>query len=66
MKNANKLNEKYLTAKDLMNIIPNLTYMNALKYINLAREKMEKEGFYVPITKPKVALTSVIKSIFGF
>lgn len=59
-------NKEYLTANDLMNIIPNLTYMNALKYINLAREKMEKEGFYVPITKPKVALTSVIKSIFGF
>lgn len=59
-------NKEYLTANDLMNIIPNLTYMNALKYVNLAREKMEKEGFYVPITKPKVALTSVIKSMFGF
>lgn len=59
-------NKEYLTANDLMNIIPNLTYMNALKYINLAQEKMMEEGFYVPVTKPKVALTSVIKSIFGF
>ena len=59
-------NKDYLTANDLMDIIPNLTYMNALKYINLARKKMEEKGFYVPTTKPKVALTSVVKSIFGF
>lgn len=67
MKQKDILKEKeYLTANELMLIIPNLTYLNAIKYINLARDKMQAKGYYVPITKPRVALTSVIREIFGF
>lgn len=59
-------NKDYLSANDLMEIIPNLTYDNAIKYINKAREIMKEENLYIPITRPKLALTSVIRKMFGF
>ena len=59
-------NKDYLSANDLMEIIPNLTYDNAIKYINKAREIMKEEKLMIPISRPKVALTSVIRKMFGF
>ena len=56
----------YLSAKDLMILIPNLTYDNAIKYINKAREEMQSKNLFIPITRPKVALTSIIRKMFGF
>lgn len=61
-----KLKKDYLSANDLMEIIPNLTYDNAIKYINKAREIMKEENLYIPITRPKLALTSVVRKMFGF
>lgn len=59
-------NKDYLSANDLMEIIPNLTYDNAIKYINKAREIMKEENIFIPITRPKVALTKIIRKMFGF
>ena len=56
----------YLSANDLMLLIPNLTYDNAIKYINIARKKMEEQNLFIPVTRPKVALTKIIRKTFGF
>lgn len=56
----------YITAKDLMQLIPNLTYSNAIKYINEIQNEMKEKGYCVPIARPKVALTKLIKKKFGF
>ena len=59
-------NKDYLSANDLMSIIPNLTYDNAIKYINEARKEMEKQNLFIPVTRPKLALTKIIRKRFGF
>lgn len=56
----------YITADDLMKIIPNLKKYKALEYINDAIKEMEQKGYYVPVTRPKVALTKIIKKKFGW
>lgn len=59
-------NEKYyITAKDLQDMIPNLTYDNAIKYINKAREVMKEKNYLIPITRPKVALTKIVLEMLG-
>lgn len=55
----------YITAKDLQEMIPNLTYDNAIKYINKAREVMKERNYLIPITRPKVALTEVVLEMLG-
>lgn len=60
------LEQQYLTAKDLMQIIPKLSYNNALKYIDDARSEMNEKGYFLPEGKTKVALTKIIKKKFGF
>lgn len=57
--------KEYLTAKDLQEIIPNLTYDNAIKYINKAREVMKEKNYLIPITRPKVALTKIVYEMLG-
>lgn len=59
------LNQQYLTAKDLMAIIPKLSYQRALTYIDSVREEMKIKGYFVPNGKTKVALTKIIKKKFG-
>lgn len=55
----------YLTAQDLQQMIPNITYANAIKYINQAREKMKERNYLIPIARPKVALTSIVLEMLG-
>lgn len=55
----------YVTAKDLQEMIPNLTYDNANKYINKAREIMKERNYLIPITRPKVALTQIVLEMLG-
>lgn len=43
MKTNEILNQAYMNAKDLMMVIPNLTYDNAIKYINEVREEMKQK-----------------------
>lgn len=60
------LDQQYLTAKDLMLIIPKLSYRRALEYIDDAREEMKQKNYFVPEGRTKVALTKIIKKKFGF
>lgn len=55
----------YITAKDLQEMIPNLTYDNAIKYINKAREVMKEKNYLIPIARPKVALTKIVYEMLG-
>ena len=55
----------YLSAKDLQEMIPNLTYDNAIKYINKAREVMNERNYLIPVTRPKVALTEIVYEMLG-
>ena len=55
----------YLTAKDLQELIPNLTYDNAIMYINKAREIMKEKNYLIPITRPKVALAKIVYEMLG-
>lgn len=59
-------NKDYINANELMQIIPNLTYDNAIKYINEVREDMRDKGYCIPISRPKVALTKLVKKKFGW
>ena len=56
----------YITAKDLMVIIPKLSYKRALKYIEDFRIEMKDKGYFVPEGRTKVALTKLVKKKFGF
>jgi hypothetical protein len=58
-------NNYYITAKDLQDMIPNLTYDNAIKYINKAREIMDERNYLIPIARPKVALTEIVYEMLG-
>ena len=60
------IEQDYLTAKDLMKIIPKLSYQRALKYIEDARDEMKNKGYFVPDGRTKVALTKIIRKKFGF
>nr|DAV89085.1 MAG TPA: hypothetical protein [Caudoviricetes sp.] len=59
------LTQKYISAKDLMIIIPELKYGNAIAFINIIQKEMEEKGLYIPIVKPKVALTKLVKKKLG-
>lgn len=56
---------QYITAFNLREIIPNLTYDNAIKIINQARKIMEERGYLIPITRPKVALATIVYEMLG-
>ena len=60
------LDQIYLSAKDLMILIPHLKEYKARGYINEARETMKKENIRLPNTKTKLAKTSVVKKMFNF
>lgn len=55
----------YITAKELQQIIPNLTYDNAIKYINEARKIMKEKNYCIPIARPKLALKKIVFEMFG-
>lgn len=57
--------KNYYTAKDLQQIIPNLTYDNAIKYINKARDVMKEKNYLIPIARPKVALAKIVNEMLG-
>ena len=55
----------YLNVKDLQKMIPNITSYHARQIINQARKIMEERNYFIPITKEKVALTSIVYEILG-
>lgn len=55
----------YISAFDLREMIPNLTYDNAIKIINKAREIMKDRNYFIPTTRPKVALKKIVDEMLG-
>ena len=66
MKNREEiLNQDYLTANDLKELVPTLGKEYCLQIIDLVRAEMEKKGYFVPKTKPRIALTKMVKKKLG-
>jgi hypothetical protein len=55
----------YVNVKDLQEMIPNITSDNARRIINQAREIMKERNYFIPITKQKVALKSIVYEMLG-
>ena len=59
------LNQLYLTAEDLITLIPEMKYQRALDIINEVRTEMEDKKYYLPISRKKLALTKLVKRKMG-
>lgn len=66
MKTQNEiLNQLYLTASDLKLLIPKLGIQQCRDYIDEVRIEMQNKGYLVPQSKPKLALTKLLKKKLG-
>lgn len=59
------LNQTYLSPQDLKALMPTLGIDKCRNYISLVRAEMEQKGYYVPETKPRLALTKMVRKKFG-
>ncbi len=59
------LEQQYLSANDLIIVIPTMSYSSALNYIKRIRNKMEEENYFIPKGKTLIALTWMIKKDLG-
>ena len=60
------LEQLYVSASDLLILIPTITYPQALEYIKESIEIMEAKGYDVPKGRTLIALTSIVRKKFGF
>ena len=59
------LNQDYLTANDLRLLIPTMGLGTCLNIIDEVRAEMAEKGYFVPKTKPRIALTRLVKKKLG-
>lgn len=59
------LNQSYITAQDLKTLIPTMGINRCVDYIKEIRVEMKQKGYFVPQTKPFVALTKLVRKKFG-
>lgn len=59
------LDQQYMSANDLILVIPTMSYLTALEYIKRIRSKMEEENYFIPRGKTLIALTWMIKKDLG-
>lgn len=60
------LDQIYLSADDLLILMPHISYSQALKIIKEFREKMKAKKMYLPGGKTHLALTNLIRKECGF
>jgi len=66
MKTKNEIFEQlYMTADDLLILIPELKYQRALDIINEVRDEMKNKKYYIPISRKKLALTKLVLETLG-
>lgn len=66
MKSKEKILEQlYISPQDLKLLVPTLGIELCRKFIDEARFEMENNGYFVPQTKPKLALTKIVKKKLG-
>lgn len=59
------LKQYYLTAKDLTIIMPGLKIEKARKHVSEIQSEMIEKGYYIPVARPKLVLTKLVKKKFG-
>lgn len=59
------LDQQYMSANDLILVIPTMSYSTALDYIKRIRSKMSEENYFIPKGKTLIALTWMIKKDLG-
>lgn len=60
------LEQLYLSADDLLILIPEISYKTAINYIKDTRLKMKDKNLFLPPGKTKLALTKLIRKDCGF
>lgn len=58
------LNQIYITSNDLKLLVPTLGKGRCIEIVKELRNDMEKEGMYVPKSKPLLASVKVFKKKF--
>lgn len=59
------LDKLYLSPQDLKELVPSLGIDLCRKFIDEARKEMQEKNYFVPQTKPKLALTKIVKKMIG-
>ncbi len=59
------LDQLYISPSDLKILIPEIGIDRCRKYIKEFRDEMKAKGLFVPETKPRVALTKLVKEKLG-
>lgn len=59
------LNQLYLTAEDLITLIPEMKRQRALDIINEVRKEMQEKKYFIPISRKHLALTKLVKKKLG-
>lgn len=60
------LDQLYITSADLKILIPTMGIGRCIEEIKEMRKIMEEKGYYVPTSKPFLALTKIAKKRYGF
>ena len=58
------LNQIYITSNDLKLLVPTLGKGRCIEIVKELRNEMEKEGMYVPKTKPLLASVKMLRKKF--
>jgi hypothetical protein len=59
------LEQIYISPQDLKILVPSLGIDACRKFIDEARKEMQEKNYFVPQTKPKLALTKIVKKMIG-
>lgn len=59
------LDQPYVSPQDLKILVPTMGIDRCRNYITSIRAEMEQKGYYVPKTKPRLALTKMVRKKFG-
>ncbi len=59
------LNQLYISSKDLKILIPTYGIDKCRTIIKEVRDEMHEKKYYVPISKPKLALTRLVRKKLG-
>lgn len=63
--NKEILDQLYISANDLMQLIPGLKLYKARIYISEIIKEMEKQNMFVPKTRERLASTKLVKKKLG-
>ena len=63
--NKEILDQIYISAEDLMQLIPGLKLYKARIYISEIIKEMEKQNMFIPKTKQRLASTKLVKKKLG-